>query len=73
MENLSDGFINSVTGSLTRQSKSLTDQIDLQTQRIAAFDDKLAAKRDILQRQFLAMEEAIGRLQTQSQSLGSIH
>ena len=37
-----------------------------------AFDLQLATKRDILARQFLAMETAIGKLSTQQGSLGQI-
>jgi flagellar hook-associated protein 2 len=69
LENMADGFINSVTGTLTRRGKTLADQIDLQHKRIAAFDEQLANKKTVLQRQFLAMEQAIGQLQTQSQAL----
>ena len=72
MENVSDSFINSVNGTLTRQSKTLGEQIELQISRIADFDARLENKRTILQQKFLAMEQAIGQLQQQSQSLGSI-
>jgi len=72
MENAADSFINSVTGSLTRRSKSLSDEVDMQTQRIADFDARLASRRTILERQFLAMEQAIGQLQSQQSALSGI-
>jgi flagellar hook-associated protein 2 len=72
VENLADSFINSITGSLTRKNKSIGEQIELQNQRIAAYDARLANRRLVLERQFLAMERAIGKLQTQQIALGQI-
>jgi flagellar hook-associated protein 2 len=72
LEHLANGYINTVDGVLTRRGRSLTDQIDLQTKRIADIDARLATRRGILERQFLAMEQAIGKLQAQQSSLGQI-
>ncbi len=72
-EVLSDGYLNSVDGRLTRQDKTLKDQIDAQNKRIADMDVLLGNKRQVLQKQFLAMEEAIGKLQTQQSALGQIN
>lgn len=72
LENVSDSFINSSNGLLTRQNQTLNDQIALQNKRIADFTSQLDARRAVLQQKFLAMEEAIGQLQTQQQALGSI-
>ncbi|MEX2219177.1 MAG: flagellar filament capping protein FliD [Phycisphaerales bacterium] len=72
IENMAEAFINSVTGTLTRRGKTLTDQIELQTKRIADFDIRLANRRTILTRQFIAMEQAIGQLQTQGQALAGM-
>ncbi len=72
MENLADSYINSVTGKLTLKNNNLTDQIASQNQSIADMDVRLAAKREVLQANFLRMEEAIGQLQQQQQSLGQI-
>jgi len=71
-EVLADGYLNTVDGRLTRQDKTLKDQIDAQNQRIADMDVLLDNKRQVLQSQFLAMEEAIGKLQTQQQALGQL-
>jgi flagellar hook-associated protein 2 len=72
VENLADSFINSLTGSLTRRNKSITEQIELQNSRITAIDARLANRRLVLERQFLAMERAIGQLQIQQSTLGQI-
>lgn len=72
VENLADSFINSLTGSLTRKNKSITDQIELQNKRIAEYDARLASRRIVLERKFLAMERAIGQLQSQQGSIGQI-
>jgi flagellar hook-associated protein 2 len=72
IENLSESFINSINGSLTRKNNSVTTQIGLQNKRIADYDLRLLSRRDVLERQFLAMERAIGKLQTQQSSIGQI-
>jgi flagellar hook-associated protein 2 len=72
IENLADSYINSVTGTLTRRSQNVTEQITQQNARIASFDSRLASRRGVLERQFQAMEEAIAKLQTQQSSLGQI-
>jgi len=72
IENLSDSYISSVNGLLTRRGDTITGQIEQQNQRIAAIDARLLNRRGVLERQFLAMEQAIGRLQGQQNSLGQI-
>lgn len=72
MENLAESYLNSVTGILTRRNQTLTDQIALQNRRISDFDARLANRREILQAQFLRMEQAIGQLQSQSSALASL-
>jgi flagellar hook-associated protein 2 len=72
LENLAESYLNSVTGTLTRRNKTLTDQIALQNRRITDFDARLANRREILQAQFLRMEQAIGQLQTQSSALSQL-
>ncbi len=69
---LAGRFTNSVDGTLTRKGRSLTDLVKLQQARIAQLDIRLGTRREILQRQFNAMEQAIASLQSQSSSLGSI-
>jgi flagellar capping protein FliD len=69
---LTDRFIRPVDGLLTRATRTLDDQIKAQNTRIAAIDTRLESRRQILQRQFTAMEEAIGKLQGQQSSIGNI-
>ncbi|MGP1309058.1 MAG: flagellar filament capping protein FliD [Phycisphaerales bacterium] len=72
IKRLSDQYTNSIDGLLTRRKNTLTDQIDLQAQRIAGFDVQLERKRLRLEQQFIAMEQAIASLQSQQAALGSI-
>lgn len=67
-----DRYIKPVDGIITRRSKTITDQVRAQNTFITSFNARLESRRGILERQFLTAESAIGRLQTQSGSLGSI-
>jgi flagellar hook-associated protein 2 len=57
------------TGLVPGRVNTLSDQIDLNNDRIAAFDKLLAQKRDRLERQFAAMESALADIQGQSSAL----
>lgn len=72
LEELANSYTNSLDGIITNRTNSLRDQIDLQEDRIEAFDIRLENRREVLSREFLAMERAIGALQTQQASLGQI-
>ena len=72
IEKLMDNMTNSVDGSLKRKGDTFQTQIDLQNDRIVQFDKILDNKRLKLQRQFLAMEQALALLSSQSQVLGSL-
>lgn len=72
IEEFANDYINSIDGVLTSRSKSITNQITLQENRIEAYDAQLENQRQILSQQFLAMEQAIAAIQTQSSSLGQI-
>jgi flagellar hook-associated protein 2 len=72
VENFADSLINSVTGTLTRRNQNLDDQISDQNKRIADMDARLETRRQVLQNQFLQMEQAIGALQQQQQSLSQL-
>jgi flagellar hook-associated protein 2 len=72
MEELANRYLNTVDGTLTKRAQTVKDQIDFQTKRIADFNAQLETKRQILQQQFLAMEQAIGRLQSQSSALAGL-
>ncbi|CAG0955574.1 Flagellar hook-associated protein 2 [Phycisphaerales bacterium] len=71
-EQLVDRYTDTVSGILTGRTKSVDDQIKIQRTRIDALTARLEQRRTILQRQFAAMESAIGKLQTQQAALGSI-
>lgn len=72
IKRLADQYTNSIDGLLTRRKNTLTDQIDLQADRIANFDVQLDRKRARLEAQFIAMEQAIAQLQSQQSALGSV-
>jgi flagellar hook-associated protein 2 len=71
-EQMVEKYLDTVDGVLTLRGKGLETQIKLQNDRIAALDIRLEAKENVLRRQFLAMEQAIGQLQSQSSALSSI-
>jgi flagellar hook-associated protein 2 len=71
-EQMATRYIDDTNGVLTVQGKGLDDQIALQNSRITDMDARLELKRQTLQDQFTAMEEAIGKLQTQQSALGSM-
>lgn len=66
---LADRYTNSATGILKQRNETIDSQISLQNRRIADIDAKLQRQRETLQRQFIAMERAIGQLQGQQSSL----
>jgi len=72
IEQLAKSYVDSIDGVLTLRKNSLDAQIKAQEKRIADFDVRLEQKREILARQFLAMEKAIGRMSSQQQALGSM-
>lgn len=72
VEELVRRYTDSVSGVLTTRTRSIDSQIQLQNRRIGELDVRLENRKAILQRQFLAMEQAIGQLQSQSTALGSI-
>lgn len=70
LEQLAIKYLDSAEGILTRRKQTLDNQIKTQNDRISAFDVRLEQRRGILNRQFLQMEQAIGRLQSQQSALG---
>ncbi|HYE62245.1 MAG TPA: flagellar filament capping protein FliD [Phycisphaerales bacterium] len=71
-EQMVEKYLDTVDGVLTLRGKGLEAQIKLQNDRISAIDVRLAAKEETLRRQFLAMEQAVGQLQSQSSALSSL-
>ncbi|MEQ8769808.1 MAG: flagellar filament capping protein FliD [Phycisphaerales bacterium] len=72
IEEFANDYVNSIDGVLTLRNESIDSQIALQQSRIELFDARLESQRQVLQRQFLAMEQSIAAVQTQSATLGSI-
>lgn len=72
VEELARDYLDSVDGILTQRSKSLTSQVDLQNSRIEEFTLRLELRRERLEAQFLAMEQALGQLQSQQSSLSQL-
>lgn len=72
LEQLAESYVSTIGGTLQNRSNALNSQITLQQDRIASIDRNLETRREILQRQFLAMEQAIAAFQTQSSALGQI-
>ena len=72
LEEFANRYISSIDGVLTTKRDALDRQISLQQDRIEAINAKLENRRTVLERQFLAMEKAIGDLQSMNASLASI-
>ncbi len=71
-EQLAETYTDSLAGILVNRQSAFDDQIALQEDRIEQFDVRLEARRSVLQAQFLAMEQAIASIQSQSSSLSQI-
>lgn len=67
-----DKYIKPIDGVLVRRGKTLDDQIQSQRDRITTTDARLEAKRAVLERQFIAMEQTIGSLQSQQSVISGI-
>lgn len=69
---LANSLTDSIDGTLTLINQNYDTQIQMQEDRIAAFDVMLGIKRTRLQRQFAAMEQALASLQSQQTALSGI-
>lgn len=72
IEELSKTYIDSVDGVLTARGRALDNQVELQEDRIAFFDLKLADKRTRLEREFASLETIISNFQAQQAALASL-
>lgn len=59
-------------GMIPRRNKALENQKDLLSERVGQLNELLERRRTRLTRQFLAMEQALSGMQSQSAALGSI-
>jgi flagellar hook-associated protein 2 len=71
-DNLLDDLTNSVDGTVTLADDAFERQIGLLEDRIETMDERLAVRREQLQRQFTAMELALAQLQGQAGALSSL-
>ena len=71
-EEFASRYVDRATGILTLRKKAMDSQITAQNKRIDDFTSRLEDRRAILEAQFIAMEKAIGQMQTQQQALGSL-
>jgi len=72
LEELADRYVDSIDGILTLRTNALDNQVQLQEDRIEAFNERLVVRQGILEQQFIAMEQALASLQTQQQALASL-
>ncbi|MEO1277771.1 MAG: flagellar filament capping protein FliD, partial [Planctomycetota bacterium] len=72
VEELARNYIDSVDGVLTARNRALDNQIQLQEDRIAFFDQQLDDKRLRLEREFAALEGIISNFQAQQAALSSL-
>lgn len=72
IEELSRTYIDSVDGVLTARGRALDNQVQLQEDRIAFFDLKLANKQTQLEREFASLETIISNFQAQQAALSSL-
>lgn len=72
LEQLATKYLDAADGILTRRKTTLDAQIKSQNDRVTAFNTRLEQRRQILERQFLTMEQAIGRMQSQQGTLSQL-
>ena len=71
-DRLLEDLTDPTTGTVTLADERFQTQIDSQNDRITQIDQRLEAKREKLQREFLAMETALAQLQGQQGALLSM-
>lgn len=69
---LANNYLDPIDGFLTQRKKTLDNQIDQQKKRITDLDARLDRRRVMLEKQFLAMEQALGQLQAQQSALAGL-
>ncbi|MEC7352659.1 MAG: flagellar filament capping protein FliD, partial [Planctomycetota bacterium] len=71
-DQLLDDLTDASIGTVTLADQRFQTQIDSQTDRLELIDQRIEAKRERLQREFLAMETALAQLQSQQGALLSL-
>lgn len=72
LDNVLDGALDFINGSITAASKTLQDQIDDIDKRIKVIQENLTLRQNTLRRKFAAMEEMVARLQSQMTKIGGL-
>lgn len=72
IEELTTSFTNSTDGLITRRNQNLATQKQGQDRLIESIDSRLERKRLRLEKQFVAMEQALAQLQSQQSSIGRL-
>ncbi len=72
LEELAKRYVDGTSAVLTGRQNQLRSQTGLLNARITAMDGRLADRRQILQSKFVAMEKAIGAMQSQQSAVSSI-
>lgn len=72
IEQVMESLTNSIDGVLTQRNRTIDDQIEAQQDRIEFIDVQLERKRAVLEREFVAMEQAIASIQSQQAAINSI-
>jgi len=72
LEEFADSYVTTIGGVLQNRTNAFASQIELQEDRIENIQASLERKRQVLQAQFLAMEQAIASFQSQGSSLSQL-
>jgi flagellar hook-associated protein 2 len=72
VEEMGKRYVEGTGAVLFARQDQLREQVKLQESRIAAFDLRLESRRAVLQKQFINMEKALGKLRNQQSALGSL-
>ncbi len=72
LDELLERLTDTETGSIQSRIDGIDDQIALNNRRIEQLDEALAAKRERLTNEFIAMERALAELQSQGSALNSL-
>jgi flagellar hook-associated protein 2 len=69
---LANNYLDPIDGFFAQRKKNLDTQITQQRERMTDIDARIERKQVILEKQFLAMEQALGQLQSQQSALGGL-
>ncbi|MDH3585060.1 MAG: flagellar filament capping protein FliD, partial [Phycisphaerae bacterium] len=72
LDELINAITDSIDGTLTRRTNNIDSQVELSNRRIDQLNELLGLKRERLEADFVAMEQAIATLQSQQSALLSL-